>query len=968
MWLQRDCNDSNIPVLPRCLRGLSAFVVSLLILIASATAWSQEKTETKPGALEEQATLVKLQDMPLPEAEDLLRSRPFDWIVLRGQQEVLVVDAIPLRPDVHGRIANQYDMAMHTYNRILKHRPYKETELTSLRQYFKNADRTKEFDDREAAVKADLDASRERAESLKPANFKFLVSLRDASVDPDYSIDLRFVETVVYFEDMLLKRADQLIEEGRTPLAYDLLLLVARRYRDAIVPLKRELEKEELDLLARVKALDDERADLRKARDDLNAPKNRNLPAAKVRLTALEKTIVSIANEIKDLEDDLKSVRFKMRFIRPKDFPNPEPLRKDDLLFPDWPRFDEVYQRLVFKDSDEQLKRDQPEEALRLLTELWKPGKDIPELSARLGRATDRLVASYVDKNDYRQARHFLAGLIMRDPSNPVVDKWRKELGNRAAAVIQEARAAASQGDAALATRTVDDAARIWPEASGLKEAHRELTDRYQILRVGVLDASSEKGSARLVTEADERERWLTESPLFEPTGLSDQGVRYRSAYFDSWEPTDLGRRVQFHLKLRRADWEARAVVTSADVYAEILSRLDPDSPLYDERLAGFVDGISVQGPADFSISFRQLPLRPEALWQLTVAAGESTRSLNPDALGAESVRFGRLRFEPRAGQAGERRYVRVRSQPSTSRQRRVDEVVEVKYDSWERLLQGMLRGEISATPAAELRDLKGLQEDGRFAVMQHAIPRSHYLLFNPKTAALRDGQLRRALLHGVPRQKLMKEIVLHEAPATAARLVTCPFSSNSYAYNRLLGQPEYDPPLAAALALTAKKQLGGELPTLKLVCSGDPARRAVALAMIEEWRRVGIEAQLVEDGAVDWDVCYQTSKSIEPMMDIWPLLTLQRSARVDALQPLSEPTRRALLELERSNDWTGATKLLHRLAGDLLIEARYIPLWEVDEFLVARKNIGGIPARPIHAYDEVERWTVQSWYPTETP
>jgi hypothetical protein len=103
-------------------------------------------------------------------------------------------------------------------------------------------------------------------------------------------------------------------------------------------------------------------------------------------------------------------------------------------------------------------------------------------------------------------------------------------------------------------------------------------------------------------------------------------------------------------------------------------------------------------------------------------------------------------------------------------------------------------------------------------------------------------------------------------------------------------------------------------------------------------------------------------------MMDIWPLLTLQPSARVDALQPLSEPTRRALLELERSNDWTGATKLLHRLAGDLLIEARYIPLWEVDEFLVARKNIGGIPARPIHAYDEVERWTVQSWYPTETP
>src|SRR4029079_3399834 len=117
---------------------------------------------------------------------------------------------------------------------------------------------------------------------------------------------------------------------------------------------------------------------LRQSRDELNLPKNRNAPGVKVRLTAMEKTIVAIAAEIKDIDEDLRGLRFKMRFARPKDFPNPDPPRKDDLLLPSWPRFDEVYQRLVMADADQQLERGNVEESLRLLEELWKPGVDIP--------------------------------------------------------------------------------------------------------------------------------------------------------------------------------------------------------------------------------------------------------------------------------------------------------------------------------------------------------------------------------------------------------------------------------------------------------------------------------------------------------------------------------------------------------------------------------------------------------------
>ena len=962
MTVVRTHHDSLAAVMPIALTILCSF---------ASHGYSQDapKSETRPAQIrEEQGVLPKYADLPVPEAEELLRGRPFDWVVLKTQ-EVLTVEPLPIRPDMLGQLAIRHDMAQQSYNRVLKHKPYKEAELTSLRQYWKNDDRKAEFEERESQLKQELDTSRERVEGLKGATYKVVISLLDGSVDPDYVLEARYIDFVVYYEDLLLRRADLLIAEGRVPLAYDLLLVVAKRARDNNALIESSLETEEKSLVSRLKSLDDERAELRKSREALNGPKTKNSPAAKMRITVLEKTIVAIATEMKDVEDELRSIRFKLRFRRPKDFPNPEPPRKDDLLLPTWPKFDEVYQRLIFKDADQRLEQGQTEEALRLLEELWQPGVDIPELPSRLGRVVDRRIKESGD--DYRQIRHFLADLATRYPSNPTVIEWRETLIQRAAKSLQQARDEATAGQFANAARSVDLAARIWPEAAGLKEAHRELTERYQILRVGVLDLPGRDNPlTRMPSEAQERANWLTEARLFEPTSISDQGVRYRSSFFESWEPTDLGRRVQFRLKLKRADWEARPLITSSDVYGELMARVDPGSKQFDERLAGFVDGITVLSPTEFSVKFRQLPLRPEALWQLTVAVSEPSRPLNDDISAGESASLGRQRFQEIDRTPAQIRYGRVRRQSSSIRSHHVDEIVEVHYDNWDRALQGLLRGDISAVPSAGLKDLKGLQDDGRFFVVPYAQPRSHLLFFNPQNQALHDGQFRRAIMHAVPREQLLNNVVLRDIAGSHARLITGPFSSNSYGYNRQLPQAEFDPALAAALALTAKKQLGGTLPALRMTCPDDARSREVAQAMIEHWRRVGIEVQLREDaGSSDeWDICYQTVKSVEPLMDIWPLLTLQPSARVDALQTLSEPTRRLLLELERTVDWTTATKLLHRLLTDLLIEARYVPLWEVDEYLVVRKNVSGVPTRLMHPYSDVERWTVQSWYPTDTP
>ena len=117
-----------------------------------------------------------------------------------------------------------------------------------------------------------------------------------------------------------------------------------------------------------------------------------------------------------------------------------------------------------------------------------------------------------------------------------------------------------------------------------------------------------------------------------------------------------------------------------------------------------------------------------------------------------------------------------------------------------------------------------------------------------------------------------------------------------------------------------------------------------------------------------EWDMIYRTTRIVEPLTELWPTLAIEDDARLETLRPLPERVRRQLLDLERANDWTSATKLLHRIEAELLVEARYIPLWEVDEFFVTRRNLIGLPPRLMHAFQDVERWTLQSWYPQEVP
>ena len=115
-----------------------------------------------------------------------------------------------------------------------------------------------------------------------------------------------------------------------------------------------------------------------------------------------------------------------------------------------------------------------------------------------------------------------------------------------------------------------------------------------------------------------------------------------------------------------------------------------------------------------------------------------------------------------------------------------------------------------------------------------------------------------------------------------------------------------------------------------------------------------------------NWDIVYRTVRMAEPVTELWPFLTMKQDARVEDLEHLPDWLRQQLIELEQAVDFNSSVAMLQRLHFRLHQLVHLIPLWEIDDVIIIRNNIQGFPSRLIHPYQNVEKWIVQPWYPTD--
>jgi len=475
--------------------------------------------------------------------------------------------------------------------------------------------------------------------------------------------------------------------------------------------------------------------------------------------------------------------------------------------------------------------------------------------------------------------------------------------------------------------------------------------------------------------------------------------THYRSDFVEEWDPQDLGRLVTISLRTSQPYWQPQPQVSASELADALAVRLNPASPNYDPRLDSFVAGYSVRSPSTIEIRFSRVPLNLAALFRFPVKVRESTETGN-------SVLAGRFRLSESDDR--HRSYLRRIPEPDglNSTQYHVAEITELKYDSRQEAIQAFRRGHIDVFPYLQTWEVDPIRESKLGFVQKFAMPANHVIVFNPESNQIRNAQLRRALSLAVPREAILKKIILRDESMKYGRPSSAAWSSGSYANNPLMDSSKFDLRLAFALKFAAEEQLripekqkliaearkatedAGkswndavwkaanaaqlqeatqhiELPVLVMLCEPDTMMQQAAKKMCDFWGRIGIQVRLVVQEQTDetvpkWDMMYRRVQMEEPLLDLWPVLLTDQSLNVNLLDGYPDWMRQDLTRLDYAGSFQVAQNQLFRLQKHIDSQAFLIPLWEVDQFIAFRSNVTGYRDRPLSVYDNVQRWVVK--------
>lgn len=816
-----------------------------VMLSPAPVAYSQDNDEEDPP-------LPLLEEMELPTTETLLTKDPVDWLVLKPDNRVLVVRPVYPRPNTLEIMeANQEAL------KSAATRPKREA-----------GESVEEYRERIARL---LDESENLVVGLPDE----VAATRSDGAD-EYTLNAkRNIDRIIYHEDLMLKRADAQMNEGKLERAFEMLLVLQRRATD-------------------------------------------------------------------------------------------------------WPGYAERRNRLVFEEARKRLEANDLEAALAFFEELYQLAPGYGGLRSGIGATIEALVARSVAAERLREARYYISRLRKSDPDHPTAKELAQQFLDRAGGLLEQAQEAraAEKHDVALAHAL--QATRVWPTHPSLRSVFRATATRYQILSLGVYRFPGDETSFFLPTAADRRWQSLLTTDLFEVRKI-DRAAFYESRYFEEWTPTDLGRQIVFALRPRRATWESNPMLMAPDVVRAIQDRLNPDSPYYDERMSTFVDSLQVNSPHEFSVRFSTVPVRPQAIFRFPVRTPAKTDEVPSVAEGEElpegqlsSPLDGVLSRRFRIHEEAEDKVVFRREVPQARTLSRfhVAEIVERRYENHEEAIKGLLSGDVSVLPDVPIWLADKFEQEDDFFTEPYGIPTTHVLQFNAESVPLKNSEFRRALAFVLDRESVLAETVLRDPTMRRGRVVSAPFPSTSYAYRAQTKPHPYDLYLAYSLKTVSKKRFGGDVPELTMVCEPGEVIAAAAEELVKQWKRIGITVRIVgqdEPLPDDWDIVYRTVRMTEPVTDLWPFLTMKQDARVEDLEHLPDWLRQQLIELEQAVDFNSSVEMLKRLHFRLHQLVHVVPLWEIDDVIVIRNNIQGFPPNLIHPYQNVERWNVQPWYPTDT-
>jgi len=608
--------------------------------------------------------------------------------------------------------------------------------------------------------------------------------------------------------------------------------------------------------------------------------------------------------------------------------------------------------------------------ALAMLRELYRRNPKRPGLDKALGVSTDKLVEQYLARNDYRSARQLIENLKAWFPEQAVVANRETQLEQQAAALLAKARSHVQDGNYAQADRVVRELKRVWPRLPGGEDFARSLHEKYPRLVIGVSAPAVAWQPGGMNDWAARRSSRLIYRTLTEFVRPGTEGGEYVCPV-GKLTFEELDRRLTLQIDAGIGWSSGNAVLTGYDVSRRLLAMASPGDPAYRPEWAELLGSVSVSDVYQVDADLRGPHVRPEPLLQtVLIPYTTPTTTAGPPPSNGPYVVDSRTDNEV-IYRADPRYFARGPSQPM--------EIVERHFPEGVEAIRALRLGQIRAVDRVNPWNLPSVRADCRNAaknlvVQPYGMPLVHCLIPNMRKPLPAHRAFRRALVYGIHRQAILDHLIRNtELPGS--QVISGPFlfglsideGDVGFASDRSIQPRMYEPRLAIALAGVAfdqvarslKKQ-GQQLEPGLVLAHGDDEIARVACGSIKrqlELIKIPIELRQLEGPApsqipADVDLLYAELSIWEPLIDARRLLGKNgMSAGCSPYMSL------ALRRLERATDWQqvhDSLLAIHRIAHD---DVAVVPLWQLTDHFAYHVSLGGVGAKPVSLYQNIEQW-----------
>ncbi len=631
---------------------------------------------------------------------------------------------------------------------------------------------------------------------------------------------------------------------------------------------------------------------------------------------------------------------------------------------PDTPGLAAVLERFLLENAAAEFSAGRPDAALGMLLELAARAPKDPNLPRALDTVADRIIDQYVASGQFPAARAILNLVAQRTPDQELTleTRWPARLQALADERLAQARAQWRGGNFLQARVALREAVDIWPGAAGAVELAGQIQRDGQLVVVGVTGKSLGQMSNRLSDWNGRRVERLLGRRLVELTGYSAQGATYRYPFGEvTHDPT--GRTWTIQLQPRSApsqagagDWLHGYDITPLFISAELRPPIE-----HIEVHDVYTVELEMSHPTLAAESFLQ-PLVRSPLAAPYAAAGEQPGE----------------KTSPVTFKAGD--------QYTLGRPPKL--LVEAPMQDNDRAVQSLVAGEIDVLDRVAPWNVRRLKSDSTVVVSRYALPTVHAILPISDHPLLRSREFRRALVYGIPRRRIVEEVLWPADERQGAAVVSGPFTRGeelndplAYAYDTLIEPRPYDPRLAAGLVAVARSAAAAALsadddaPTLNqlgqplvLGYPADPVVRELCRIIKQQLASLGVEISLVEIDAATPPSELQGIDLVYLELAMWePVRNIQELLGAGGLAPRSGARLPAeLVHLAGAGSWTEIRERLlaiHRIVHD---DLPMIPLWQTTNYFAYRRGLAGIGERPLVLYQDVEDWNTQElqWLP----